>query len=48
MALSLRAPTNVGCMWFLVARSSRGPDGSGSGVLGQRYGDLIFKDGFEW
>ena len=32
---------------FVVAWSSYGQDGSGIGVFGQRYSDLIFQDGFE-
>ena len=32
---------------FVVAWNSAGQDGSGYGVFGQRYGDLIFKDGFQ-
>ena len=32
---------------FVVAWSSYGQDGSGYGIFGQRYGDLIFKNGFE-
>ncbi len=32
---------------FVVVWDSNGQDGSGSGVFGQRYGDMIFEDGFE-
>jgi hypothetical protein len=32
---------------FVVAWSSYGQDGSGWGIFAQRYGDLIFKDGFQ-
>jgi hypothetical protein len=32
---------------FVVAWSSYGQDGSGWGISGQRYGDVIFKNGFE-
>ncbi len=32
---------------FVVVWESYGQDGSSSGVFGQRYGDLIFKDGFQ-
>jgi hypothetical protein len=32
---------------FVVVWESPGQDGSGYGVFGQRYGDLIFRDGFE-
>ena len=32
---------------LVVVWQSSGQDGSGSGIFGQRYGDLIFKNGFE-
>jgi hypothetical protein len=32
---------------FVVVWRSGGQDGSGDGIFGQRYGDLIFQDGFE-
>jgi hypothetical protein len=32
---------------FVAVRQSYGQDGSSYGVFGQRYGDLIFRDGFE-
>ena len=32
---------------FLVVWGNCGQDGSGFGDFGQRYGDLIFKNGFE-
>ncbi len=32
---------------FVVAWTSEGQDASGSGIVGQRYGDIIFEDGFE-
>jgi hypothetical protein len=32
---------------FVVVWPSDGQDGSGYGIFGQRYGDLIFRDGFE-
>jgi len=32
---------------FVVVWESGGQDGSGFGVFGQRFGDLIFRDGFE-
>ena len=32
---------------FVVVWESAGQDGSGFGIFGQRYGDLIFRDGFE-
>ena len=32
---------------FVVVWQSVGQDGSGRGVFGQRYGDVIFEDGFE-
>jgi hypothetical protein len=32
---------------FVVAWESYGQDGSVTGIFGQRYGDLIFEDGFE-
>ena len=31
---------------FVVVWQNNGQDGSGDGVFGQRYGDLIFSDGF--
>jgi hypothetical protein len=32
---------------FVIVWQSNGQDGSGYGIFGQRYGDLIFEDGFE-
>src|SRR6185295_20212057 len=32
---------------FVVVWQSTGQDGSQEGLIGQRYGDLIFEDGFE-
>jgi hypothetical protein len=32
---------------FIVVWESDGQDGSGGGIFGQRYGDIIFEDGFE-
>jgi hypothetical protein len=32
---------------FVLAWQSDGQDGSGVGVFGLRYGDVIFQDGFE-
>jgi hypothetical protein len=32
---------------FVVVWSSRGQDGSSDGIFGQRFGDLIFRNGFE-
>jgi hypothetical protein len=32
---------------FVVAWTSYGQDGSYSGIFGQRFGDLIFKNGFQ-
>jgi hypothetical protein len=32
---------------FVIVWTSPGPDGDGEGVFGRRFGDLIFRDGFE-
>ena len=41
------AVTSAGNGNFAVVWTSNGQDGSSYGVFGQRYGDLIFKDGFQ-
>jgi hypothetical protein len=43
-AVAARGPGDFVVVW----QDTSGRDGSGDGVFGQRYGDLIFADGFSW
>jgi hypothetical protein len=43
-AVTARGPGDFVVVW----EDTSGQDGDGNGVFGQRYGDLIFADGFSW